>query len=116
MTTMTHEPATEKQLQFIRSLLVERCGRSNGIIGAYDPAQASKRARMDYDEARTVVGLFEAVALPTTREQASSAITFLQQPAMTIIGHWLDDETTAAVFGVADYVESNREILEEVAG
>lgn len=114
-------PATEKQIDYINELIRKARGQytqkrlSLADVKDADPTGPARHERRAYDAAALLEQLWNAVVIPTdlTQKRASAWIDQLQKmPAETAM-LWLDKPAVAQSFGVAAFVEANRQAIEK---
>jgi hypothetical protein len=124
-------PATEKQIAYIASLVdghqqsyrrtvrdMEHRRQTSEAHGStvYEGRELA-RYEANHAAAALLAALWGTVALPTermTQRQASSVIERLKggTAAATVTGEWLDNPKMARTYGVADFIEANRDAIE----
>jgi hypothetical protein len=126
MTNTTETQATEKQIQYIKSLVFDRGSifrsrvRSLTSGGAFVPEDATGDRRHEYREYQAnalLAELWDQVKIPETMTQkrASGMIERLKGSSMTIIDTWLDNDKIAAGYGVLEFINANRDAIEKAS-
>jgi hypothetical protein len=125
MTNATETQATEKQIQYIKSLVFEHGATFRGRMRsltvssrAFTPEDATGDRRHEYREYQAnalLAQLWDEVKVPETMsaKRASGMIDRMKQSTMTIIDTWLDNDKTAAAYGVLDFINANRDAIEK---
>lgn len=110
--------ATANQIDYIRSLLIEKAGaytrKANGIAATVRDLNAhdNRHEKAKHDANLLIARVYSAIVIPTDLDQARASRWIDAIKNGTVIDTALDNPKAAAALGIAGLIDAERAVIE----
>lgn len=110
--------ATTNQIDYIRSLLIEKAGmytrKASGIVATVRDLDAhdNRHEKAQYDASLLIARVYSAIVIPAELDQARASRWIDAIKNGTMIDTALDNPKAAAALGIADMIDAERTAIE----